>query len=142
MKRKMKFCVGGGLLALFTLWTALVRLVDVQAIGPQGSKVGFGAMNGYIHQLTGVHPALYTVTDWLSLVPLGCMLGFALLGAVQWGRRRDIRKVDRSILLLGAFYAAVLAVFVFFESFFMYRRKYPPYIGRKTQIVPGKAGRF
>ena len=33
------------LLAAFALWTLAVRSVDVQAIGPQGSAVGFAAVN-------------------------------------------------------------------------------------------------
>ena len=60
---------------------------------------------------------LYTITDWLSLVPLVLVLGFAILGLVQWVKRKSILKVDRSILILGGFYVAVMAVYVFFEIF-------------------------
>ena len=59
---------------------------------------------------------LYTITDWLSLVPAAFGLGFALTGLWQWIRRKSILKVDRSILLLGVFYAVVLAVYLFFEK--------------------------
>ena len=104
-------------LAAFLLWTAMVRRVDVQAIGPLGSAVGFAALNRSVHHLTGVHIPLYTVTDWLSLVPLGFVVGFALLGLVQWIRRKDLLKVDRSILILGGYYAIVMAVFLFFERY-------------------------
>ena len=104
-------------LAAFLVWTAMVRRVDVQAIGPLGSAVGFAALNRSVHHLTGVHMPLYTVTDWLSLVPLGFVVGFALLGLVQWFRRKDLLKVDRSILILGGYYAIVMAVFLFFERY-------------------------
>jgi undecaprenyl-diphosphatase len=60
---------------------------------------------------------LYTVTDWLGLVPLGFMFGFALLGLGQWIRRKHILRVDRSILTLGVFYLVVMAVYVFFECY-------------------------
>ena len=63
------------LFAAFALWTAAVCRVDVRAIGPGGSSVGFAAMNGWVHGLTGVHMALYTLTDWLGLVPLCFVLG-------------------------------------------------------------------
>ena len=63
------------LFAAFALWTAAVCRVDVRAIGPGGSSVGFAAMNGWVHGLTGVHMALYTLTDWLDLVPLCFVLG-------------------------------------------------------------------
>jgi undecaprenyl-diphosphatase len=44
------------------------------------------------------------------------MFGFALLGLVQWVRRKHIALVDRSILVLGGFYLAVLGVYLFFEA--------------------------
>lgn len=104
-----------GLLAAFALWTAAVSRIDVRPIGPQGAAVGFAALNGFFHDLTGVHMWLYTLTDRLSLLPLGLAAGFAALGLVQWIGRKRLRKVDRSILVLGIFYAAVLAVYLFFE---------------------------
>ena len=63
------------LFAAFALWTAAVCRVDVRAIGPGGSSVGFAAMNGWVHGLTGVYMELYTLTDWLGLVPLCFVLG-------------------------------------------------------------------
>ncbi|MBQ7321405.1 MAG: phosphoesterase PA-phosphatase [Clostridia bacterium] len=104
------------LLAAFVLWTVLVRLVDVQPIGPQETAVGFATLNGYVHELTGVHMILYVITDWLGLVPLGVALGFAALGLAQWIGRGRIARVDRSILALGGFYVAVMAAYVLFEK--------------------------
>ena len=104
------------LLAAFVLWTVLICFVDVQAIGPEGSTVGFAAANRFVHDLTGVHMGLYTVTDWLGLVPLAVAMGFGFLGLSQWIRRKSLRRVDFSILVLGGFYAAVMMVFLFFEA--------------------------
>ena len=59
--------------------------------------------------------ALYTATDWLGLIPMIFAAGFALLGLVQWIRRKRLTKVDRTILLLGGFYVAVMAAYCFFE---------------------------
>ena len=77
-----KLWLGLGLLAAFALWTALVSAVDVRPIGPNGSSVGFAAMNGAFHAATGVHWALYTITDWLGLVPIAIVAGFAGLVAL------------------------------------------------------------
>lgn len=99
----------------FVLWTALVSFIDVQKIGPQGSAVGFAALNQYIHSLTGVNMTLYTVTDWLGLVPIGVALTFATLGLVQWIKRKSLAKVDKSIMILGGFYIAVMSVYLLFE---------------------------
>lgn len=109
--------MAGGMLAAFALWTVLVCLVDVQAIGPGHSAVGFAAINRWFHDLTGVHMTLYVITDWLSLMPAGIVVGFAMLGLGQWIARKDIRKVDNSLLALGGFYMAVLGAYLFFEEF-------------------------
>ena len=103
------------LLIAFVLWTALVSFIDVQKIGPQGSAVGFAALNQYIHSLTGVNMTLYTVTDWLGLVPIGVALTFAILGLVQWIKRKSLAKVDKSIMILGGFYIAVMSIYLLFE---------------------------
>ena len=117
MKKKNSrlFWIGVGLLAVFVLWTVLICFVDVQAIGPQDSSVGFSTMNAFIHELTGVNWFLYTVTDWLGLVPIGVAFSFAVLGLVQWIKRKSLLKVDRSILTLGGFYIVVMAVYILFE---------------------------
>lgn len=117
MKEKTKKIFYGavGMLAAFLLWTAAICFVDVQAIGPQESAVGFAAINVFFHNLTGVHMTLYAITDWLGLVPVGFATGFALLGLIQWIKRKELLKVDYSILTLGGFYIAVLAVYVIFE---------------------------
>lgn len=108
--------LGLGLLAAFAVWTGLVSAVDVRPIGPDGSSVGFAAMNGAFHAATGVHWALYTITDWMGLIPVAVALGFAGLGLLQLIRRKSIWKVDRTLLVLGGFYVAVLAAYVLFET--------------------------
>ena len=117
MKSRKKGWIAAGLLAAFVLWTAAVCLVDVQQIGPEASAVGLATMNRAFHRLTGVHWTLYDGTDWLSLIPMGWVLGFAALGLIQWIKRKSIRKVDGSILILGGFYAVVMMVYLLFERF-------------------------
>lgn len=80
---------GIAMVVLFILWTVAISLIDVQPIGPQNSSVGFATLNGFIHSLTGVHMAIYTVTDWLGLIPLCFILGFALLGLIQLIKRKN-----------------------------------------------------
>lgn len=108
--------IGLGLLAAFLLWTAAIQLIDVQPIGPRESAVGFATMNRFVHRLTGVHMSLYTITDWLGLVPFGFVLGFGILGLGQWIKRKRFLKVDHSILVLGGFYILVMAAYILFET--------------------------
>ena len=104
------------MLAVFVLWTMAVCLVDVRTIGPKGSTVGFASLNQFVHDFTGVHMSLYRITDWLGLVPIAVAMGFAMLGLSQWIRRRHIARVDWSILVLGGFYAVVMAAYMLFEA--------------------------
>ena len=114
-KNKKRLVLGAGLVVVFVLWTVFVCFVDVRTIGPEGSSVGFATLNGFVHELTGVNWLLYTVTDWLGLVPIAAALGFAILGLVQLIKRKSLWKVDHSILALGVFYIVVMAAYVFFE---------------------------
>ena len=116
-ENQRNFCIATCILFAFFLWTATIQFIDVQTIGPQGSSVGFATLNGFVHNLTGVHMSLYAITDWLGLVPLAFVMGFALLGLVQWIKRKYLLKVDYSILVLGGFYIVVMAVYVLFEVF-------------------------
>ena len=114
-KNKKRLVLGAGLVVVFVLWTVLVCFVDVRTIGPEGSSVGFATLNGFVHELTGVNWLLYTVTDWLGLVPIAVALGFAILGLVQLIKRKSLWKVDHSILALGVFYIVVMAAYLVFE---------------------------
>ncbi len=114
-KNRKRLVWGASFLAMFVLWTALVRSVNVRAIGPEGSSVGFATLNELVHELTGVNWLLYTITDWLGLIPIAVALGFAILGLVQLIKRKSLWKVDHSILALGGFYIVVMAVYILFE---------------------------
>ena len=118
MKRNQKnFYQAVSILAVFAIWTVLVCTVDINAIGPQGSNVGFATVNGFVHELTGVHMLLYTVTDWLGLIPCTFVSGFAALGLLQWIKRKSLFKVDFDILVLGIFYIVVFTIYFLFEIF-------------------------
>ena len=103
------------MLTAFVLWTMAVCIIDVRAIEPHGSVVGFATINALIHKLTGVHMALYHLTDWLGLVPIVVAWGFAMLGLKQWIKRKQLRKVDYDLFVLGGFYMVVMTAYLFFE---------------------------
>ena len=121
-RAKKEFCAAAALLFAFVVWTLLLRIVDVGAIGPRGSAVGFATWNGAFHKLTGTNMTLYTVTDWLGLVPIGVAFSFAVLGLAQWIRRKNFLRVDKSILALGGFYLLVMGVYALFELVVVNRR--------------------
>ena len=116
MSRKKKLLYTGLIfLALFAVWTVLVQTVDVRPAVQTGKTVGFGAINLRFHQLTGVHMWIYTVTEWLGLVPVVVCLLFGLLGLKQLLQRKSLLQVDPDLILLGIYYMLVIAGYLAFE---------------------------
>ena len=105
------------LLAVFCLWTALIKIIDVQPAGQNSTDIGFAGLNLWFHRLTGVHLGLYNATDVLSLVPLLVCVFFGAIGLIQLIKRKSLSKVDRDIVILGCYYIAVIAFFFLFEKF-------------------------
>ena len=95
---------------------ALVRCVDVAAIGPAGTRIGLSHLNGSVHELTGVNMTWYEITEWLGRVAILAAVVFAALGCVQLLRRKHLKKVDPEILCLGGLFVAIAVVYVFFEK--------------------------
>ena len=102
-------------LAVFILFTLLIKVIDVKPIGPEESKVGFAALNGFVSGLLKQHPFFEKLTKLLGIFALLTAAGFAAVGVLQFVRTRSLRGVDREILLLGAFYVVVLLAYIFFE---------------------------
>ena len=115
MKEKRNLLTGAGMIGAFALWTALIRCVDVQDVGQNGTQIGLAGFNVWFHQFTGVHMMIYTITDWLGLVPVFICLCFGVLGLVQLIKRRSLLRVDPDILLLGVYYVLVIACYLIFE---------------------------
>ena len=118
MKKETKFRLFFAVSSLtaFAVWTLLVSIIDVKAIGPNGSAVGFAALNAFIHRITGVNMNLYSITDWLGLVPIFVCISFAVFGLIQWIKRKKIKNVDYSIFVLGGFYVIVITAYLLFEN--------------------------
>lgn len=117
MKKKRKdIFVCGGLFAVAIIYTILVKYIDVQAIGPKDSLVGFATINKFIFETTGVNMIWYHITDWLGLIPVFMAIVYAFIGLIQLIKRRSIFKVDKEIILLGLYYIIVIALYVFFEK--------------------------
>lgn len=117
MKRNGKklLILGIMLAAAFALWTVLIQTADVKPVGQNGTNVGFASLNKWFFELTGVHMVLYTVTDWLGLVPIFVCMAFGAVGLFQLIKRKSLLKVDYDITLLGIYYILVIFGYLIFE---------------------------
>ena len=102
-------------LILFILWTILIVTVDVKPVGVNETNIGFATLNTWFHNLTGVNMKLYTITDWLGLVPVFVCLIFGVVGLIQLIKRRSLLKVDFDIIALGVYYVIVILGYLLFE---------------------------
>lgn len=114
-KGKKNLMLGIGFIAAFCVWTLLIKTVDVQPAGVNGTNVGFAELNTLFHSLTGVNMTLYSITDWLGLVPVFVCMMFGFVGLSQLVKRKSLRKVDADIILLGIYYVIVIAGYLIFE---------------------------
>ena len=112
---KKLLILGIALLVMFAIWTWLVQCVDVQPAGPGGTEIGFATFNCWFHSITGVHMAIYTITDWSGLVPILVCMAFGGMGLAQLIKRKSLFKVDRDLIFLGIYYVAVIFGYLIFE---------------------------
>ena len=103
-------------LIISVIYTVLVKIIDVRAIGPYASKVGFSTLNESVKNTLGYNKAWYLITKYLGVLPFLLVGFFALIGAKQLYDRRNLLQVDKRILLLGCFYILLGIVYIFFEK--------------------------
>ncbi len=116
MRRKIiNFGISGGLFITFIIFTLMVKNIDVKAIGPNESLVGFATINLYVANHVGKNMIWYNITDWMGVIPIVFALIYSAIGLTQLIKRRSIRKVDFEILTLGLFYVIVIAFYAVFE---------------------------
>lgn len=103
-------------LILFICFTAEIKLIGVEAVGPENSSVGLAALNSFAARKTGVSPFWHELGNALGYTALVVVAVIACIGAYQLIKGRGIKAVDRKVLLFGAFCIVLLAVFLFFGS--------------------------
>ena len=113
--KKRLFFVSIVFIFAFALWTVLIQVIDVQNIGVNGTNVGLATVNSWFHALTGVNMTLYSITDWLGLVPIFVCMFFGAVGLVQLVKRKSLTKVDFDIIILGIYYVIVILCYLIFE---------------------------
>ena len=114
-KRNLLFSVLFLFLAI--LFTILVQVVDVEAIGPNGSLVGFATINQLVFDTLKTNDTLYHLTEWVGILPIFIALLYALVGFGELIKAKDLRKVDKNLLSLAVFYIVVIGVYVLFEIY-------------------------
>lgn len=115
MKKLNKSLIAGiSLFVAFAVFTVLVKVVDVAAAGPLGSKVGFSKINTIIFDKIGTNDVWYKISEVFGMVALALVGVFACVGLVQLIKRKNLWRVDKHILALGAFYVIIGLIYLLF----------------------------
>ncbi|MBQ6947126.1 MAG: phosphatase PAP2 family protein [Clostridia bacterium] len=117
MKRKTKvlYTLSAVLLAAFGALIVLLRTYDVQAVGPQNSKIGFAALNMRVWNALGQSDLWYEITEALGLVAIAAVGAIVLLALAQWIRRKNLFRLDIDLWLTAAFLGVMAVLYVLFE---------------------------
>ena len=116
MKKSNKSLITGvSLFVAFVVFTILVKFVDVVAVGPLGSKVGFSKINDTIFDAIGTSETWYHISEIFGILALIVAGIFVIVGLVQLVRRKSLKLVDNHILALGVFYVVVAIAYLIFE---------------------------
>ncbi|MBR0130958.1 MAG: phosphoesterase PA-phosphatase [Firmicutes bacterium] len=132
-KGKGEFILPDILIVAFIIFTLGVSSFDVQAIGPNGTTIGFGTLNAKVMGLLSYNHAFYMASEILGYLGLLLAAAFGCLGLYQLIKRKSLLKVDRAILVLGVFFVLVLLFYVLFNSFIV---NYRPII-MDGELEPG-----
>ena len=117
MKDSKKYLISSIILVTIAIvFTMLVKFVDVGAIGPEGSKVGFQAINEFVKNMFPFNETMYKITKYAGFIPLLLAVYYALVAFIQLIKKKSLKKIDKKLITIGVFYVVVLLVYIFFEK--------------------------
>jgi undecaprenyl-diphosphatase len=113
---KKKVILSSILVIISIIFTVLVKTVDVQSVGVNGTDIGFASINKNIIETIGTNNMFYKISEILGYSALALVGCYALVGLYQLIKRKNILKVDKEIIALGCFYVVVLGLYFLFDK--------------------------
>ena len=95
------------------IYTVLVTFVDKQTIGPEGTSVGFSAINKVFLDLISYNPMWDKITDLMLMIAILTAVYFAATGFLQLVKeKRPLAEIDKDILIMGFLYVILVIMYV------------------------------
>lgn len=115
-KIKKEESFGGALIwfLLFIIFTALVKFIDIQPVGPDGSMIGFATINQAIWNKIGINDVFYNITQCCGIIAIAIAFVFAVIGLSQLLKSKSLKGVDPKIIAMGIYYIIVMAFYALF----------------------------
>lgn len=115
------------LLLVTAAFSLLAVIVDRQPIGPNGTSVGFSAINGAVANAFGYNALMAKISDVMMIISFLVVISFVVMGFMELIKKKSIMKVDKTILGLGILYVIVAIIYVAFKKIPVnYRPIIPP----------------
>ena len=95
------------LLIAFIGYTLLLRIVDVQAIGPLDSQVGFASLNDLVFNALGTSDTWYSITKLIGYAAIVVALLMGVWMLIQMIRRKGFFKADHRFYALMGLYVVM-----------------------------------
>ena len=103
------------LFAVFVIFTIAVSIIGVDAVGPNGSSVGFAKLNKSFADRHDYNSLWYAVTKILGVIAILICVFFAATGVLQLVAGKSLKKVSPKLWVLAAFYVAVIVFYLIFS---------------------------
>ena len=120
MSRSTRAVLFVNFLAVSILWILCIKCVDVYAVGPDCTEVGFSSLNMSFRNLfdygeLGYSPFWYNVTKIIGYISILICVFWGCVGNYQMIREKSFNAIDKSIIATGILYVLTIALYVFFE---------------------------
>ena len=115
MKKYLSLSIA--LLIVAIIYTIAVINIDVAAVGPDGSSVGFSTINKKVSSTFEYNDTWYTVTKYAGILPFFLVAFYGCTGVIQLIKEKSLKRVNKKLILLGATYVVLGAIYILFEKF-------------------------
>lgn len=103
---------------IFTIaYCFVTKIVDVGVAGETQTEVGCVSINEKFYEIFKTfNQAAYKISEILGYLMILICLIYAMIGLVQWIKRKNILKVDAEILCTGVLFAVTIGLYVLFNK--------------------------
>lgn len=116
MKTSKKYIIYTAIMfVIFAVYLLLIKTVDIGIAGTSQTSVGFSHINNWFFGLSKDIDIIDTISDIILLLSILIAACFALVGFVQFIKRKNIKHVDKEIFLSGLAYIILICSYIFFE---------------------------
>lgn len=103
-------------LILSVVLIVLLKLVDVAAIGPEGTTIGLSTLNQVMRNILGSSDFWYKVTQAIGYFAIAVGLMLMLVSLIHMIVKKGVKKADRHMSAMFLVYFILAVVYVVFEK--------------------------